>query len=122
MRAKKKQLQRQTEAQKAVDQNVEGWRQLPKPSKFLVITALVCFIGCLLMATLWANAVSENKFLPGELRSQIDYLTDAYYDRIYTTNEMMQLLMQELDWPVDLEDDQWWFDCRERLWLEQRGG
>ena len=119
MRAKKKQLQRQTEAQKAVDQNVEGWRQLPKPSKFLVITALVCFLGFLLMASLWANAMTGDKFIgAGYCKNQINYLTEAYYDRIYTTNEMMQLLMQELDWPVDLEDDQWWFDCREQLELE----
>ena len=108
-----------TEAQVAVDQNVEGWKQTPRPSKFLVITALVCFIGCLLMATLWATAANGDKWLATEaLENQIDYLTEAYFDKVDTTSEMIQLLMVELDWPVRLEDDQWWFDCREQLGLE----
>ena len=108
-----------TEAQKITEQTAEGWRQAPKPSKFLVIVSLVCFIGCLLMSGLWANAITGDKWLPtAALKNQIDYLSEAYWDKVHTTSEMIQLLMQELDWPVNLEEDQWWFDCREKLGLE----
>ena len=116
MRAKKKQLQRQTEAQKTTEQNAEGWRQTSWPSKLLVIISLVCFIGFCFTGILWVSNIQF--YSPGEYRDPYNTLTEAYWDKIYTTDEMIQLLMHELDWPVNLEDRQWWFDCRERLGLE----
>ncbi len=44
-----------TEAQKVTEQNIEGWRKVHWPSRFLVITFLVYVILSVIIAILWAR-------------------------------------------------------------------
>ena len=117
MRAKKKQLQRQTEAQKTTEQTAKGWRQTPWPSKTLAIICLICLIGFIttLMVYIWSPAYGSRQVSVGYWENNYDYITriDGHKDNV------IQLLMIELGWPVAEGSwdgtDTWWDYCKERL-------